>query len=188
MVFTVTQRKNNSRTKSVYFLQSRGDRSGITLNFKLCWFPNQARFWAEKRLTDINWDPYGPDESLMRIKNSVALKFWFWNLKLNLNLNLVKRRIQFWPGSALSPIVYIIQDKEWRLSCSAVWSYKGKEWNVTMRIKLYQNCIRSRPKKHYLEKSAFDNNTSCSILDCRLTEKNMWETRWHVTNLMHKDL
>ena len=115
-------------------------------------------------------------------KNSVALKFWFWNLKLN--LNLMKRRIQFWPGSALSPIVYIIQDKEWRLSCSAVWSYKGKEWNVTMRIKLYQNCIRSRPKKHYLEKSAFDNNT----LDCRLTEKNMWETRWHVTNLMHKDL
>ena len=40
-----------------------------------------------------------------------------------------------------------------------------------MRIKLYQNCIRSRPKKHYLEKSAFNNNTSCSILDCRLTEK-----------------
>jgi len=32
------------------------------MNFILCWFPNQARIWAEKRLTDINWDPYGPDE------------------------------------------------------------------------------------------------------------------------------
>ena len=33
----------------------------ITLNFKLLWFPNQARFYAENLKTDTNLDPHMSD-------------------------------------------------------------------------------------------------------------------------------
>ena len=38
-------------------IRSGLSRTAVTLNFKLRWFPNQPRYWAEKLLTDTNGDP-----------------------------------------------------------------------------------------------------------------------------------
>ena len=37
-------------------------RTSITLNFKMLWFPNEARYWAVKLSTDVSLLPLMPDE------------------------------------------------------------------------------------------------------------------------------
>ena len=52
-------------------------RTAITLKFKLCLFVDEASYWAEKLLTDINLPPLMPDED-NNFGGSLGLDFRKW--------------------------------------------------------------------------------------------------------------
>ena len=52
-------------------------RTAITLKFKMCLFLDEASYWAEKLLTDINLPPLMPDAD-SHFEGSLGLDFRKW--------------------------------------------------------------------------------------------------------------